>query len=79
MGAAGHSVCPSSILKQQPLQDGPGGISEWQQDALPLWVDLSEGGAAGQGRRDWFQRSPLAAAGEEWGAGAEGGACRRPT
>ena len=42
-------MCSSSDAKQQPLQDGPGGIGEWQQEGLPLWVDLSEGGAAGQG------------------------------
>lgn len=56
-------MCSSSDAKQQPLQDGPGGIGEWQQEGLPLWVDLSEGGAAGQGNT-----GPLAASGEEWGA-----------
>lgn len=56
-------MCSSSDAKQQPLQDGPGVIGEWQQEGLPLWVDLSEGGAAGQGNT-----GPLAASGEEWGA-----------
>lgn len=40
-------VCSSSDATQQPQQDCPGGIGEWQQEGLPLWVDLSEGGAAG--------------------------------
>ena len=67
MGAAGHSVCPSSILKQQPLQDGPGGISEWQQDALPLWVDLE--GLYGQVEQLQTIFTLLCTQGH-WGAGA---------
>ena len=67
-------MCSSSDAKQQPLQDGPGGIGEWQQEGLPLWVDLSEGGAAGQGNTG----SPGSFGGGVGGRGAERGACRRP-
>lgn len=55
----------------------PWGVGEWQQEGLPLWVDLCEGGAAGRGRRD-HQRGSLAAVGEEWVVGVEGRACRTP-